>query len=97
MNRSSSSHIDHIHLRVQDLEASKRFYRAGLQALGLSDLIREGPDFFSAGELWIDAADGASSQVHLAVRAQGEAAVQRVHAAALAAGGRDNGAPGGRH
>ena len=97
MNRNSSSLIDHIHLRVQDLEASRRFYRAALQALGLGDLIKEGPEFFSAGELWIDAAEGASSHVHLAFCAEDEAAVQRFHAAALAAGGRDNGPPGERH
>ena len=96
MNPRSSTLIDHVHLRVRDLEASKRFYRAVLQALGKGDLIREGPDHLSAGELWIDAADAAPSHVHLAFCAQDQAAVQRFHAAALAAGGRDNGPPGER-
>jgi catechol 2,3-dioxygenase-like lactoylglutathione lyase family enzyme len=96
MPYSSSTLIDHIHLRVQDLDASKRFYRAALQSLGLEGLIKEGPSYFSAGELWIDAAEGASSHVHVALRAADAAAVQRFHAAVLAAGGRDNGAPGER-
>ena len=37
--------IDHVHLRVSDLEASKRFYRAALEPLG-REIIREGPGFF---------------------------------------------------
>ena len=35
MTAKTSRLIDHIHLRVADLEASKRFYRAALEALGL--------------------------------------------------------------
>ncbi|MGH8179222.1 MAG: VOC family protein, partial [Steroidobacter sp.] len=36
--------IDHIHLRVRDLDASKRFYRAALEALRKADGIRESAD-----------------------------------------------------
>jgi catechol 2,3-dioxygenase-like lactoylglutathione lyase family enzyme len=50
--------IDHVHLRVHDLEASKRFYRSVLAALDRSGSIREGTEYFSADELWIDRADG---------------------------------------
>ncbi len=88
--------IDHVHLRVSDLEASIRFYRAILDALDLSDAIEEGADYFSADELYIDKAEANVSRVHLAFQADSRVAVHRFYAAALAAGGRDNGAPGKR-
>ena len=88
--------LDHVHLRVRDLDASTRFYRAVLAALNLSAAIREAADYFSADELWIDRAEGRTSSVHIAFQAQSRAAVYAFHAAALAAGGRDNGAPGER-
>jgi catechol 2,3-dioxygenase-like lactoylglutathione lyase family enzyme len=88
--------IDHVHLRAKDLDATKRFYRAVLEALDLGDAIEEADDHFSADELWIDRADGPVSHVHLAFRAAGHAQVEAFHRAALAAGGRDNGAPGER-
>ena len=88
--------VDHVHLRVADLAASKRFYRAVLEAIGRGDAIDEAEDHFSADELWIDRADGPVSRVHLAFQADGPQTVQAFHAAALAAGGRDNGAPGER-
>jgi catechol 2,3-dioxygenase-like lactoylglutathione lyase family enzyme len=88
--------IDHIHLRVRDLASSKRFYRAVLESLGRGESIRESEQHFSADELWIDRADRATSIVHLAFQAKDREAVQAFHKAALAAGGRDNGAPGER-
>jgi catechol 2,3-dioxygenase-like lactoylglutathione lyase family enzyme len=88
--------IDHIHLRVRDLAPSKRFYRAVLESLGKGESIRESEQHFSADELWIDRADGGTSIVHLAFQAKDREAVQAFHKAALAAGGRDNGAPGER-
>jgi catechol 2,3-dioxygenase-like lactoylglutathione lyase family enzyme len=88
--------IDHIHLRARDLEASKRFYRAVLTAIGRGDAIHEGESFFSADELWIDAADDYTSRVDLAFLAPDRETVARFHAAGLEAGGRDNGAPGER-
>ncbi len=88
--------IDHIHLRAHDLEASKLFYRAVLEALDKAQGIRESPDHFSADELWIDRADGETSRVHLAFQARDVAKVKEFHAAALKAGGRDNGGPGER-
>jgi catechol 2,3-dioxygenase-like lactoylglutathione lyase family enzyme len=89
--------IDHVHLRVRDLEASKRFYRAVLEALGKAQAIQESKDHFSADELWIDVGDAGSSNVHLAFRADDRQSVDSFHAAALAAGGTDNGAPGERN
>jgi catechol 2,3-dioxygenase-like lactoylglutathione lyase family enzyme len=88
--------IDHVHLRVADLDASKRFYRAVMKVLGLDGVINESRDHFNVDELWIDKADGPVSRVHLAFQARDQAMVQAFHRAALAAGGRDNGAPGER-
>jgi catechol 2,3-dioxygenase-like lactoylglutathione lyase family enzyme len=88
--------IDHVHLRTRDLDAAKRFYRAALTALGRADAIREDDHHFSADELWIDVADGPVSRVHLAFQAKDPATVDAFHAACVAAGGRDNGAPGER-
>jgi catechol 2,3-dioxygenase-like lactoylglutathione lyase family enzyme len=88
--------IDHVHLRVADVEASKRFYRAVFTSLGFPDVLQEGPGFFHADELYVDKADGYVTKVHLAFQAPDRTTVQAFHKAALAAGGRDNGAPGER-
>lgn len=89
--------LDHVHLRVSDLAASRRFYRAALEALGRLDAFGEAAGCFYADELYVDQAEGQVSHVHLAFQARSEAEVQRFHAMTLAAGGRDNGAPGPRH
>jgi catechol 2,3-dioxygenase-like lactoylglutathione lyase family enzyme len=88
--------FDHVHLRVRDVDASRRFYRAVFESLGRPDVLVEGNGFFHADELYVDRADGPVSHVHLAFQAADQAAVQAFHRAALAAGGRDNGAPGER-
>jgi catechol 2,3-dioxygenase-like lactoylglutathione lyase family enzyme len=87
--------IDHVHLRVSGLEASRRFYRAVLHALGRG-LTSESANHFSCDELWVDRADGPVSRVHLAFQSRDRDAVHAFHAAALAHGGRDNGEPGER-
>jgi catechol 2,3-dioxygenase-like lactoylglutathione lyase family enzyme len=88
--------VDHIHLRVTDLAASKQFYTAALTALGMADAVTDAPDHFSADELWIDMAPGPVARVHLAFQAHDRGAVERFFAAAIAAGGTGNGAPGER-
>ena len=88
--------LDHVHLRVRNLEASKTFYRAVLEAVG-SGLTMEGDGFFSADELFVSDDGEPTSGLHLALQAADREAVHRFHEAALAAGGRDNGAPGERH
>jgi catechol 2,3-dioxygenase-like lactoylglutathione lyase family enzyme len=75
---------------------SKVFYRAVFTALGLPDVIVEGKGHFHADEFWVDKADGPVSRVHLAFQASDQAQVTAFYQAALAAGGRDNGAPGNR-
>ena len=87
--------LDHVHLRVRDLEASKRFYRAALEALGLS-LDRESESAFVADELYVSADREPTSGLHIAFQAADPEAVQRFYDSALAAGGRDNGGPGER-
>jgi catechol 2,3-dioxygenase-like lactoylglutathione lyase family enzyme len=86
--------LDHVHLRVRALEASKRFYRAALEPLGID--VREGDGWFSADELWVSSDGEPTAGLHLAFQALDEESVRRFHEAALAAGGRDNGAPGER-
>ena len=93
--------IDHVHLVVRDIEASRRFYRAVLGAIGL-ELSYEAAECFACDELFVSSARevGAHStgphRVHLAFQAADRDAVARFHAAALAAGGRDNGGVGER-
>jgi catechol 2,3-dioxygenase-like lactoylglutathione lyase family enzyme len=92
--------IDHLWLRVRDLQASKRFYEtiapyAGLR-LGLDSADRvqlRGSDFsFSL----VRDERPLTEHVHLAFSADENATVQAFHAAALAAGYEDNGGPGER-
>lgn len=88
--------IDHIHLRVADLNRSKAFYKAVLESIGRGDTFVEEDERFFADELYVDEADDHVSRVHLAFQARDRASVDRFHAAAIAAGARDNGAPGFR-
>jgi catechol 2,3-dioxygenase-like lactoylglutathione lyase family enzyme len=93
--------IDHVQLVVKDVSASKRFYLAVFGVLGIP-LGGEADDYFWADELFIsnkesEAAQGAmTGRVHLAFQGGSREVVDRFHAAALAAGGRDNGKPGER-
>ncbi|MEP7241420.1 MAG: VOC family protein [Devosia sp.] len=85
--------IDHLHLRVRDLERSRQFYAAVLGVLGIEMVAT--PDHFFADELWVDVGPTAS-HVHFALQAVDRAMVDRWYAAGLDAGGRDNGPPGER-
>jgi len=87
--------LDHLHLRVSDVGASKRFYAGALAPLGLG-ITSEGDGSFSADELFVSADGPPTSGLHIAFQAEDRDAVERFYAAALAAGGRDNGAPGER-
>jgi catechol 2,3-dioxygenase-like lactoylglutathione lyase family enzyme len=92
--------IDHVGLGVSELERSKAFYQQALGPLGYTVLIERGG---SAGfgvngkpDFWIHANRPVSGPMHVAVASPDRATVQAFHAAGLAAGGRDNGAPGPR-
>jgi catechol 2,3-dioxygenase-like lactoylglutathione lyase family enzyme len=90
--------LDHLVIGVSDLSASKRFYDRALAPLGLSALL-EFPGvvgYGAAGKpgFWIRAGGG-HEPAHVAFSAD-RPTVDAFHEAALAAGGRDNGAPGVR-
>jgi catechol 2,3-dioxygenase-like lactoylglutathione lyase family enzyme len=86
--------LDHVHLRVSDLAASRRFYTAILDVLGIP--VRGGDGSFAADELYVSDDGPPTMGMHIAFQAADEAMVRRFHEAGLAAGGRDNGAPGER-
>jgi len=87
--------VDHVHIRVRDLQASKRFYGAVLESLGLA-LTWEGDGAFASDELFVSDDGEPTARLHLAFQAADEDGVSRFHEAALAAGGTDNGGPGER-
>ena len=88
--------IDHIQLRCADLAASRRFYAAALAVVG-GQLVELTPRLIVADELCLTPADAdPTSRIHLAFQMASRDQVVRFHAAALSAGGRDNGAPGER-
>jgi len=86
--------IDHVHLVVRDVAASRRFYTAVLDVFGIP--VEGGDTWFAADELYISSGDPLTGRVHLAFQAPDTAAVRRFHEVALASGGRDNGGPGER-
>ena len=86
--------LDHVHLRVADLDASRRFYEGALAPFGIE--VRGGDDSFSVDELFVSSDGEPTTGLHFAFQAADEDIVQRFYDAALAAGGRDNGAPGER-
>lgn len=93
--------IDHLQLVVSDIEASRRFYTAVLEVLGIP-IGGSGPRHFWADELFVSAPDVPEAlgmltgRVHLAFQARDRTMVDAFHRAGLAAGGRDFGAPGER-
>jgi lactoylglutathione lyase len=93
--------IDHIQLVVKDLAASKRFYSAVFDVLGIP-IGGESEDYFWADELFVSTKDSQAAQgaftgrMHFALQAKDREAVERFHSAALSAGGVDNGKPGER-
>lgn len=93
--------IDHLHLVVRDIEASRRFYKALLAVLGIP-IGGEADDYFWADELFVSSVDSRAAagkltgRHHLAFQARDRAMVHAFHAAGLAAGGKDHGAPGER-
>ena len=94
--------IDHIGLAVSDSKASKAFYLACLKPLNIELVVElDGDDKgwmgFGRGdsaEFWFGPDDKAQYPMHIAFRAENRAQVDAFYQAALAAGGRDNGASG---
>jgi catechol 2,3-dioxygenase-like lactoylglutathione lyase family enzyme len=89
--------LDHLNIGVRDMAASRSFYEAALAPLGfgvvleLDDRIAFGPTARPVFFL-VDGEPGTGT--HLAFRAADRERVDAFHAAALAAGGTDNGRPG---
>ena len=89
--------IDNLAVKVRDYEASKRFYLAALEPFKPRVYEVEGPACGigpeGSADFWI-APGEPGPPIHLAFAASDRATVDAFHAAALAAGGRDNGPPG---
>jgi catechol 2,3-dioxygenase-like lactoylglutathione lyase family enzyme len=101
--------LDHIFISVSDLARSIDFYTATLAPLGIINRLdydgRDGPPghpdlkgFGAGGRMffWLRAGTVDARAVHVGFIADSRAQVDAAYAAALAAGGRDNGAPGAR-
>lgn len=97
--------FDHVGFAVSDLARSRAFYVSALAPLGYGPVLDvhrdrtggyEGTGFGTSGrpQFWIGTGDRRATAVHVAFVAGDRAAVDAFHAAALAAGGRDNGGPG---
>jgi catechol 2,3-dioxygenase-like lactoylglutathione lyase family enzyme len=94
-----SSVLDHVTLGVSDFQGARRFYDRVMPALGFRCLW-ENPSMVAYGiegadDFGLQADDGSARKgTHVAFRAPDRASVDRFHAEATAAGGRDDGAPG---
>ena len=96
--------IDHVGFSVSDYPRAKTFYESALAPLGYT-LVMEvtaeetgqpAAGFGSGGkpDFWIGAEGRLEKPVHVAIVANARPAVDAFYRAALAAGGKDNGAPG---
>jgi catechol 2,3-dioxygenase-like lactoylglutathione lyase family enzyme len=96
--------IDHIGFPVSDYDRAKAFYLQALAPLGyglVMEVQQDENDSRAAGfgadgmpDFWIGGEGALNKPLHVAFAAQDRATVDAFHRAALAAGGRDNGAPG---
>ena len=98
--------LDHVGFAVADAERSRRFYEQALAPLGISLIMSVTPEQTEAGGtahgfgsdgkpyFWIGDNERVGEGTHVAFEAESRAIVDAFHEAALAAGGRDHGAPG---
>ena len=98
--------IDHIGFAVADYARSKAFYEKALAPLGYVLVMEVGADQTESGsaaagfgingkpDFWIGGEGGLDKPLHVAIAARDRAAVDAFYKAAMAAGARDNGAPG---
>jgi catechol 2,3-dioxygenase-like lactoylglutathione lyase family enzyme len=99
--------IDHTGLVVSHPEVSRAFYEKALAPLGYT-VLKEIPKEFTGGKVvlglgvapmpdfWLAEGTPNAPPMHIAFRAESRAAVDAFHREAMAAGGKDNGAPGPR-
>jgi catechol 2,3-dioxygenase-like lactoylglutathione lyase family enzyme len=90
--------IDHLTLTVRDASRSREFYVRALAPLGYAIRMEFGPMCGFGDDrkpyFWLKEGDPPTTPMHLAFRARRRRDVDAFHAAALAAGGKDNGGPG---
>jgi catechol 2,3-dioxygenase-like lactoylglutathione lyase family enzyme len=98
--------LDHIEVAVADAERSRRFYEAALRPFGMTVIIRVGPERTRSGgtryglgrdgypRIWFHDGEAPGNPMHVALATTDRHIVDAFYAAALAAGGLDNGAPG---
>jgi catechol 2,3-dioxygenase-like lactoylglutathione lyase family enzyme len=97
--------IDHLGLGTSDYEKSKAFYAKALKPLGIGVIMEvtaeetggDAATGFGKGQkpsFWIGAGEKAEGHIHIAFTADDRRTVDAFYKAAIAAGGRDNGAPG---
>jgi len=99
--------IDHTGLHISDPKKSRHFYDKALAPLGY-EMLSEIPKEYTGGKVvlgygvspkpdfWIGEGTPNTPRVHTAFRAENRKQVDEFYKAALAAGGKDNGAPGPR-
>jgi catechol 2,3-dioxygenase-like lactoylglutathione lyase family enzyme len=98
--------IDHVGFSVSDFARAKAFYEKALAPLGYALVMEVGPPqseqpaagFGGGGkpDFWIGSDGSPGKPMHIAILAKDRQTVDAFHRAALAAGGKDNGAPGVR-
>ena len=97
--------LDHIGITVSDVGKAKAFYDAALTPLGIGVMMEVtaeqtgGPAFLGYGSdgrpyFWVSGGDRVTGALHVAFTAKDRATVDAFYAAAMAAGGADNGGPG---
>jgi catechol 2,3-dioxygenase-like lactoylglutathione lyase family enzyme len=90
--------LDHLGVGVRDLKAARKFYGAALGAIGMKVNMDVGEAFGIGSRtekiFWLGRDRKAAGGSHIAFRVDHPEEVDAFHAAALAAGGKDNGAPG---
>jgi len=90
--------IDHVGFNFSDFAEAKAFFGAALAPLGITVMMEDGPSAMLGRDgkphFWFGAYGPPPGPIHLAFVAKDRAQVDAFHAAALAAGAKDNGAPG---
>lgn len=97
--------LDHIGFSVSNMKVSRIFYEMALKPLGIAPVMEVTPEMtgtseshvgFGAGRpfFWIGTGGKVSAGTHVAFAAENRRIVDEFYAAAMAAGGRDNGKPG---
>lgn len=98
--------LDHIGVAISNIDRSRAFYEAALKPLGIAKIFEYGPDKTDSGGtaigfgkdgmpfFWVGDNERVGEGTHVAFTAPDRATVDAFYAAALAAGGKDNGAPG---